>query len=244
MRKSYAIKLFKDLGEHRKETYLISGFHGFGAVGFLATRYLVSKLGMELIGYIEPPVIPDFTSVEDYGLSMPHEVFYRDLEGGKRIVVLLNRINPERRFMTTFVGRVLDLVKKLGIAEVLLVGGLDSRFKEGEEEFRWLKTSACSRELDAPYFMKGAYVVGPLASLLIAFQQSGVPAMVVLPYTQPEAVDHRAAAVAVRVLSTLVGVDIDVNELLSYASKVEEIEKMIQDLYEQQYGKRESVMHT
>lgn len=244
MKKSYTFKLFKELNDSKNEVYLISGFYGFGAIGFLATRYLVSKLNMDLIGYIDPPTVPDFTSVEDHGFSMPHEIFYKDIKEDKRLIVLLNRMNPERKHITGFINEVLTLIKKLKIAEVMLIGGLDVRFREGEEEFRWLKTTACTRTLNAPYFIKGAYVVGPLASILIALQQNSVPALAIFPYTQPDTVDHKAAAVAVKTLASLIGIEIDVEELLSYAAKLEEVEKMIQDLYEQQLRRKESVMHT
>ncbi|MEM1644485.1 MAG: PAC2 family protein [Ignisphaera sp.] len=244
MRRIYMLKLFKELNNDKNEVYLISGFYGFGAIGFLTTRYLISKLNMEFIGYIDPPIIPDFTSIEDHGLSMPHEIFYKDINKDKRLIVLLNRMNPERRFITSFINEILMLIKRLKITEVMLVGGLDIRFKEGEEELRWLKTSACTRTLNAPYFIKGAYVVGPLASILIALQQNNIPALAVFPYTQPDTVDHKAAAVAVKTLASLIGIEIDIEELLSYAAKLEEVEKMIQDLYEQQVKRKESVMHT
>ncbi|MEM0490063.1 MAG: PAC2 family protein [Ignisphaera sp.] len=243
MRKSYKLKLLKNEFKGDK-TYLVTGFQGFGAVGFLAPRYIVSKLTMDFIGYIEPPNIPDFTSIEDYGFSMPHEIFYRHLDNGCSVVVLLNRVNPERRYMFSFINEFLALLKKIQIAEVVLFGGLDARFREGEEEYRWLKTSSSKRELNAPYFIKGAYIVGPLASILISLQQNNIPAVAILPYTQPETIDHKAAAIAVKILSSIISTEIDVSELLSYAEKVEEVEKMIQELYDQQIKKKESVMHT
>lgn len=244
MKKGYSLKLFKELDNDKNEVYVVSGFQGFGAVGFLATRYIVSKLGMELIGYIETPWIPDFTSVEEYGLSMPHEIFWKDVDDHRRVFAVLNRINPDKRFMSSFVNEFISFIKKVKCKNVLLFGGLDTRLREGEEEYRWLKTSAYTKSLDAPYFIKGAYVVGPLASLLIALEQNAVPAIVVLPYTQPETVDHKAAAVAVRVFSKMLNIEIDVEELLRYVEKVEELERMIQDVYEQQFRRRETVMHT
>ena len=242
MKKNYKLKLIKKPEIREGDTFIATGFHGFGAVGFLASRYIVSKLGMDLVGYIETPWIPDFTSVEDYGFSMPHEIFYKNVDG-TNIFVLVNRINPDRRYMSSFVNEFIEFVKTVGNGEVVLIGGLDTRFREGNEEYRWIKTSTCKRTLNAPYFIKGAYVVGPLASLMIALQHHGIPAMVLLPYTQPETVDHRAAAVAVRVFSEISNVRIDVDELLQYVEKVEEIERMVQELYEQQ-KRGESIMHT
>ncbi len=244
MRKSrrYIIRYIKPI-EPKNNRVMITGFQGFGAVGYLAPRYMVSKLSMELIGYIEPPISPDFTSIEDYGFSMPHEIFIKSL-GDKDIVVLLNRVNPDRKYMDSYLSSVAKIISDLNIKEVFLIGGLDSRFREKEEEYRWFKTSANPRNIEAPYFMKGAYIVGPLASVLLYLENTRIPATVLLPYTEPESIDHKAAAIAIKTISKLLNFDIDINELLGYAEKVEELEKMLQKMYLQQGERKESIMHT
>ncbi|MEL9940321.1 MAG: PAC2 family protein [Ignisphaera sp.] len=243
MRRGYELNILVDATTIIKgRMALVTGFQGFGAVGYLTTRYLVSKLGMSLIGYIEPPYTPDFTSVEEYGLSMPHEIFFKDA-GNLGVVVLLNRVNPDRRHLTSFVNAFKTLIEKLRISETYLIGGLDIRFREGDEEFRWLKTKASNVVLDKPYFVKGAYIVGPIASLLLMLENRNIPAIAIFPYTEPESVDHRAAAVAVRVLNSLLGLSVDVQELIKYAEKIEELEKSVQEILSGM-EKRESVMHT
>lgn len=219
----------------------VTGFHGFGAVGYLATHYMVTKLPMKLVGYFEPPTVPDFTSLEDYGLSMPHEIFYYGGSGAE-LVVILNRVNPDRRHLGSYVASFIEVVQKLGVSEVVLVGGLDLRFREGQEEYRWLKNSHSNRALGAPIFIKGAYIIGPLAALLLALERHGVPAVALFPYTEPESVDHRAAAVALRLISEMAGVVIDVGDLIRYAERVEELEKVVQRLQAAEM-KRESLMH-
>jgi len=240
----YVLKLLgRDAVVGDSKTVLVTGFQGFGGVGYLTARYMVSKLGMKLIGYIEPPNIPDFTSVEDYGLSMPHEIFFRNVKG-INVIVLLNRVNPDRKYLSSFVQSVINLIKDLNIQEVYLVGGLDMRFREGNEEFRWVKTRAMSDiKIFNPYFVKGAYVVGPLAALLLEFEHRNIPAIAVFPYTEPESIDHRAAAVAVKVLSEILGLEVDISELIKYAEKVEELEKSIQEAL-LNTERKESVMHT
>ncbi len=220
--------------------YFVTGFLGFGAVGYIATRYLVSKLAFERIGFIETPVVPDFTALEDYGLALPHEVF---IDRDRKVVVLLNRVNPDKRYMNSFVDAVMELVSKLGIEEAILIGGLDAKYREGSEEFRWLRTSRCTRELEAPLFMKGPYIVGPLASLLIAFELRGLPAIALFPYTEPERVDHRAAAKALEILGRIIGIEIDVSELISFAEYVEKIEKEVIEQSMTAAQRRESVMY-
>jgi len=218
---------------------LITGFPGFGAVGYITTKYMVEKLRMKRIGYIATPLLPDFTSLEDYGLSLPHEVFIDEYE---RLVILLNRMNPQKSYINSYVAAVLKLIRELNIGEVLLIGGLDVRFKEGDEEYRWLKNSHSHRYLDAPQFIRGPLIVGPLASLLIALELKRVPALAIFPYTEPEIVNHKAAAVALKVIQQLIGIEIDLSELLRYAEYVERIEESLKQMSAQQ-GHRESMMY-
>ena len=218
---------------------LITGFPGFGAVGYITTKYMVEKLRMKRIGYIATPLLPDFTSLEDYGLSLPHEVF---IDEHGRLVVLLNRMNPQKSYINSYVTAVLKLIKELNIGEVLLIGGLDVRFKEGDEEYRWLKNSYSHRYLDAPQFLRGPLIVGPLASLLIALELKRVPALAIFPYTEPEVVNHKAAAIALKVIQQLIGIEIDLSELLRYAEYIERMEETIKQMSTQE-GHKESMMY-
>ncbi len=206
---------------------LITGFPGFGNVGFISTKHLVEKLSMRRIGFIMPPIIPDFTTFEDYGLSLPHEIF---VDASKRIAVLLNRVNPSRAFINSFVESVAELINRINVSEVVMIGGLDVRFREGNEEYRWLKTSQSQRQLDAPMFMKGPAIVGPLAALLVYFELHAIPAIAIFPYTEPDRADHRAAAIAIKILNKILNLDVPVDELLKYAQYVEQMEESLKKL--------------
>ncbi|RLG76535.1 MAG: proteasome assembly chaperone family protein [Thermoprotei archaeon] len=208
--------------------FLITGFQGFGAVGQLASKYLTKTLHLIRIGYIIPSVIPDFTSLEDYGLTLPHEIFANN---ELKIITIVNHVNPSRRDLTDYTNVVVEFVKKLNTGHVLLIGGLDERFKEGDEKYRWLPTSKATLRLNAPLFMKGPYIVGPLASLLIAFELHSIPAITILPYTQPSRrVDPRAAAVAIEVISSLLGTEIPTHELIEYAEYLEKAEEEVRKM--------------
>ncbi|HDI02302.1 MAG TPA: hypothetical protein ENF93_01510, partial [Ignisphaera sp.] len=158
VKRGYRLILYDSSVNYNAKNYLVTGFPGFGAVGYLATKYLVDKLHLQRVGYIDTPIIPDFTSLEDYGLSLPHEIFYGEINN-KSVIVILNRINPLKSYLNSYVKSVLKLISTYKIKEAFLIGGMDSRFREGKEEYRWLKTSHSSRTLDAPLFMRGPYII-------------------------------------------------------------------------------------
>ncbi len=234
----YKLVLNSDIPKKQGTRILITGFPGFGAVGYITIKYMVEKLRMKRIGYIFTPLLPDFTSFEEYGLSLPHEVF---TDHDAKVVVLLNRINPQKSYINSYVSSVLKLIKELAIDEVLLIGGLDTRFREGSEEYRWLRNSYSNRELEAPLFMRGPLIVGPLASLLIALELKKIPTIAIFPYTEPDAVNHKAAAIALKVIRKIANVEIDLSELLSYAEYVEQVEEALKQLATQE--RKESMMY-
>jgi uncharacterized protein len=57
----------------------------------------------------------------------------------------------------------------------------------------------------------------------------GQPAIVILPYAERERPDPRAASVAVKKISEILGMEIDVQDLIRHAETVEEIERKIRE---------------
>ncbi|MEM0505631.1 MAG: PAC2 family protein, partial [Sulfolobales archaeon] len=103
------------------------------------------------------------------------------------------------------------------------------KFKEGSERLRWLKTSVSNRELTEPKFHKGLYVVGPLAILFLTLEVEKVPTVMILPYTEPDKFDPKAAAVFIEKLNELLGLNISIQGLMEYSRIVEEAETLLSE---------------
>ncbi|MEM1699691.1 MAG: PAC2 family protein, partial [Sulfolobales archaeon] len=87
----------------------------------------------------------------------------------------------------------------------------------------------CGWELPESSLPRGLYIVGPLALLTMALETRGIPTLIVLPYTDPSKYDPKAASVAVERISKLLGLSIDVAELLEHSKIVEEAEEMLKE---------------
>jgi len=203
---------------------LVTGFKGFGATGYIATRYIASKLGMERVGVILTKYMPEFAFRDEYGLAFPFEIFYRP---DPKLVVIVNHDLPDPRDRRVFAEVLVDWMKKVGISEAILIGGLDKKLKSGEEKMRWLANSHYAEKLGEPLMDKWLLIIGPLALLLMYSELKGLPALAVLPYAEAMRYDPYAAAVAVEKVGQLVGVEIDASELYEEARKFEEeLEKL------------------
>ncbi|MCS7107906.1 MAG: PAC2 family protein [Sulfolobales archaeon] len=205
---------------------LITGFPGFGYVGTIATRYIVTQLGAEKVGNVITKYMPDFIALDDYGVLTPYEVFTSYDHG---LIILVNNATPPSVERVAFAKAVTRWAKSLGVREFILVGGLNSKFREGGERLRWLKTSVSGRELPEPKFHKGLYVVGPLAILFMTLEVEKVPAVMILPYTEPDKFDPKAAAVFIEKMNELLNLNVSIQGLMEYSRAVEEAEALLSE---------------
>jgi len=224
------VRVFYDEAIENADLF-ITGFKGFGAVGYITTLHMAEKLGCSRAGFIVTKYMPEEATLDKAGNIVGAFTLYGCSVSGKRVVILVNHDIPLPQERERFAEAVIGFLEQAAIDEAVFVGGFDSRFRKGGEELRWLHTSTYKRRIDAPLMEHGLYVVGPLALLLLAAEIREYPAAVVLPYAEAARPDPRAAAVAVRVIGQLYGIEVGVEDLLEEARKIEE---MIIELEKQQ----------
>lgn len=211
--------------------YFVTGFHGVGYVGWIAVRHLVEKLGAKRIGYVLTRHMQPFVSVKG-GIVLPYELY----RAGDAVFLLTNV--PLSKRDSTLVPLYLAEKVAGSFEESVFIGGLDSRRREGEEELRIAPTSAyLERHPEAGEKYKVIEeklgIVGPLAVFLAVLEARGAPGVALLPYAAIERPDPKAAAKAVEVVGEMLGVEVDVKELIEEGEMVEktveEIERKIRE---------------
>jgi len=200
----------------------VTGFKGYGLVGYITTLYLADALECKRRGLILTKYMPEAVTVDDEGIVPPFEL-YSCSHGRGELVILVNHDLPHIRERTVFAEALTGWVKEQGFKEAVYIGGFDSRFRVSGEDYRWIATSWWKRRLEGPGMVKGLYVVGPLALLILFSELKQIPAATILPYAEPGRPDPRAAAIAVSVLNDLYGLNVSIDRLLEEASKVEEM---------------------
>lgn len=213
----------------------VTGFHGIGLVGYIATRYLAR--GCEVVGTVryreEPPVI----SAEGERLVLQNEVF-----SCGRVVGVLNNFGIHERAMYDYAWALARWVASNGFRLAVLFGGLDSRFRGSQEEsLRILYTSAYRRAGlptgGLPRLEQGLQVVGPLALLVSFLEELDFPALVILPYADvSRPADPYAASIALETFGRLFGIAVDVGGLRQMA---EELERELEEAKRRMEARRE-----
>ncbi|BCU67383.1 carboxylate--amine ligase [Sulfolobales archaeon HS-7] len=212
---------------------LITGFRTLGEVGYLAVRHLILSTKPRKIGAIVTKYQTDITFLDEYGLATPFDIFFDE---GKKIIYILNHLLPIRREWADFSRTIIKWSLSLNVSNMFLIGGLDRRYKTTQASMAWLKNNYSPIELNMPLLEKQQLIIGPLALLIIYSELYKVPASILLPYADRDRPDPAAAAEAVNVISELMGLKIDVNQLLEDAKRIEEeITKQLKQLQDEMY---------
>jgi uncharacterized protein len=201
----------------------ITGYQGFGMVGYLTTRHLVRELKLEKVGLIRTKHMPEVTLYGDNGLLYPFELYAGEVSG-RKVLVLLNNAVPHIHERTDYAEFIASLMKAFKVEEALLVGGLDPSLKETEDEkYRWIPIGNTKISLNAPV-LKNRHVIGPLALTMMFTEAYGLSGAVILAYTDLYKPDPRASAVAVEIIGELLNIKIDTSSLLEEAKIIDAIE--------------------
>ncbi|HEU97465.1 MAG TPA: proteasome assembly chaperone family protein [Fervidicoccus fontis] len=220
---------------------VISGFKGFGAVGIITVLHFVSSLGMEKAGIVVTKYQPEYVYREGDDLVYPFEIY---VSHEHKLVALVSRELPDERIRNEYVYEITKLVTKKKLSPLLLIGGLDQRFKEKpEEKLRWLKNSAYRGPFPSAQMLdRGLLVIGPLALQLMYSELMGIPAMAILPYASTETPDPAAAAVAVEELNKILGTNVPTEKLIEEGIRIQEELRRLEEASTPKMGGREPYM--
>ena len=213
-----AIQILVDSKNLRGST-LVTGFHGVGQTGYIATSYMIHALKADRIGFIEVSNPPPWVGTAEGGLVTPFEVYQK-----ARTVLVKLEFSPHRSEEAEFAKSLSNWAIERKFKDAILIGGLDSAYKQTREEFCVVPTGAYldrAKLFNAPILEPGLLVYGPLAVMLSEFEIHDFPAVAVLPYAEPARADPAAAALAIRKIAKAYNFNIGVNDLVKDAKFIE-----------------------
>ncbi|MCK5151138.1 MAG: proteasome assembly chaperone family protein, partial [Candidatus Thorarchaeota archaeon] len=147
----------------------------------------------------------------------------------KNMAFFVPRFQPHQSEQWGFLEKLAEWIVQQQFSEVLLLGGLDASFKEGEEEMRCVPTTAYKENLEkwnVPLLEEGLFVAGPLALLLSELEIHGAAGSGLLTYATRGRPDPRAAATMLEKINEVFGVTANVDQLIEESKEIERLEKM------------------
>ena len=222
------------------EAIVIAGFPSIGLVSTIVANYLIDALTLKQIGSVKSSQFPALSVVHTREPLSPVRIYAGLLKNGKKIVIFVSEFKPKPHLIHALSNTVLKWVSKKGCnllisPEGMVVEGKEDKFSEEEniaEVFAIGSTENARdmlRKKDIPHFKNGI-IAGVSGVLLNIGKQAGFDVIAILAEAHPEIPDAGAAASALNVIATIIGVEINVGPLYDEA---ERIERQLQKFHKQ-----------
>ncbi len=204
--------------------YFVTGFHGIGWTGYIASRFLIGRLGGERVGYLVFEGMRPVIRLWQRAISYPHDLFS---VGGN---VFLASEAPFPDELTMAITRdIAAWVQGSGFKVGIVIGGLTNAVRrEGDPAVMGVATSKAVPLMEQhkiPWMPDDLNIVGPLAGLLFHAERLGLPLLALLPFAEARP-DRKAAAAAIDKLSEILSIRVDTRDLI----QAEEVEQQIHQM--------------
>lgn len=200
----------------------VEGFPGAGLVGPMAVSYMINKLKMEYIGYVEGDAFPPLVSIHN---SEPMPLVRLYASGKTKVVTAFSEFAMPLQMVGEMSSLVYDFVRKNGIRRIYSLGGIPQQLPGQQDSAPFSVTSM-------QHLLKETAKAGlkPIAEGV----STGVSALLLLKSAinktedinimvpiQPNIVDPIYAEIALKYLSKMVGMSIDMDDLDKEAKLIE-----------------------
>lgn len=202
-----------------KNCKLIEGFPGFGLVGTIANEFLLDHLKVEQIGKIIFDEMPATVAIHEGKVVEPLGVFYNK----KYNIVFLHAITASAGMEWKLSEIVMELVKQLGIKEIICLEGVGSSQESTTSRVFFYSNNEKGRgrfkKLNVEQLKEGI-IIGVTGAVLLRAEK--VPVSCIFAETHTSLPDSKAAAKVVEVLDKYLGLKVDYKPLLEQAEKFED----------------------
>lgn len=206
---------------------MIIGLPDVGLVGLIATSYLISELKLEEIAYMDSDLLPPVVVLHK---GLPHAPLR--IYSNKNLIAVISELAIPATATYTIMREIINWGYNKKINRIISIGGipLENRQTINKPE---VFTAASSKTLLEDLTKNGlkilneGYIVGPQALGMRYSIQKRIPAIAILAQSFYNYPDPQAAAIALKELSKISKVKVDVSKLLE---KGEEIRLKARDI--------------
>jgi uncharacterized protein len=216
---------------------VIAGFPSIGLVSTIVANYLIDALGLRQIGAMESPYFPTLSVVHTGEPLSPVRIYGGALNNGQKIAVFVSEFKPKPNLINSLSESIMAWSKKkhcklLISPEGMVVEGKADGDEMTVDAYAIGSTEVARNTLQAkniPQFKNGI-IAGVSGVLLNKGKHERFDVISILAEAHPNYPDARAAASAINVIATVIGVEINVGPLYDEA---ERIERQLQKFHKQ-----------
>jgi uncharacterized protein (TIGR00162 family) len=234
-----------------KSPVLVEGLPGVGNVGKLAAEHLLEQLKAKKFADIYSKFFPPQVLLDDDGVIrlVSNQLHYAKGKGKRPDIVFLvgdyQGLTPEGQYELS--DHVLQLSKKLEVSRIYTLGGygvgrmIDKPRVLGAATDKDLVEEMKEKGVVFSKGEPGSGIVGASGLLLGLGAVEGLKAVCLMGETSGYFVDPKGAEAVLRVLASILNVEIDFSELESKAQQIDAIASKLKDLETPQEPRREDL---
>lgn len=206
---------------------MIIGLPDVGLVGLIATSYLISELKLEEIAYMDSDLLPPVVVLHK---GLPHAPLR--IYGYKNLIAVISELAIPASATYTIIREIVNWGYSKKINRIISMGGIPLENRQTIKEPE-VFVAASSKGLlnkltkNGLKILNEGYVVGPQALSMRYCIEKKIPAIAILTQSFYNYPDPQAAAIALKELSKISEVAVDVSKLLE---KGEEIRLKARDI--------------
>ena len=204
-----------------EQSTFIEGFPGAGLVGPMAVSYIIDKLGMEYVGYLESDEFPPIISIHE-GIPMPPMRIY--FSAKQKIVSIFAEFAIPISLIHELSNKIYEFISANNMVMIVGIGGFPSQpLPENKTVFTITsdkKVAEDIKKLGLEPILEGVSAgVGPM--LMLKSKQDKLPALNILVPVDQNLINPVYAELAIDAINKLMNLNIDIEDLDKEAKLVE-----------------------
>jgi uncharacterized protein (TIGR00162 family) len=227
--------LESEYGEEIQAPVLIEGLPGIGHVGKLVAEHMIRELGAVKVAEIESIFFPPQVIIEENGCVRlaNNEIYYYQGEDRRYLFLVGDYQSTSAEGHYLLADAYLEIAEKMGVKRIYTLGGYGVGHLVEEPRVLgavntpdlhdMVQSAGVLISRDEP----GGGIIGAAGLLLGMGREKGMEGICLMGETSGYLVDPKSAASVLRVLTSLLGIEIDPTQLQQRGA---EMEHMVQKL--------------
>lgn len=226
-----------------KNPILIEGLPGIGLVGKLAGDHLLDELKAKKFAELHSPYLPPQVNIQEDGtVKLVNMEFHSYSQEGKEIILLtgdFQGITPDSQYQMA--EKTLELAQQLNTRRIYTLGGLATGNITQHPKVFGAATSTKLVEEHSKYditFRNDGVIFGASGLLLGLGIQRNMEGVCLMGETHGQIIDAKSAQAVLKVLTEILGITVDMEEIEKKAKDTEKqlnkISKMINSQQKEQ----------
>lgn len=202
------------------EATMIIGLPDVGLVGLIATSYIISELNLEEIAYMESDLLPPVVVLHN---GLPHAPLR--IYGNQNLIAVISELAVPAPAIYKIMREIVNWGKEKKVKNIVSMGGIPLENRQTVNEPEVFGAASNQELLDmlkksGLKTMNEGYIVGAQALSMRYSVSKNVSAIAILAQSFYNYPDPQAAAIALKELSKISDIKIDVTKLLERGEEI------------------------